>query len=86
MNWYTGLMVYIIIWWCVLFCVLPLGVRTPEEAGEPAIPGQAPSAPVRPQLLLKAGLATGISAVLFIAFYFAQRYDVFGIGAYWRRE
>ncbi len=86
MNWYTGMMVFVIIWWCVLFCVLPIGVRTPEEAGEEAVPGQASSAPVRPLLLYKAALTTGIAALLFVGFYFAQAYDVFGIGTYWRQE
>ena len=27
MSWATGLMVYLVIWWTVLFAVLPPGVR-----------------------------------------------------------
>ncbi len=86
MNWYTGAMVYIVIWWCVLFTVLPIGVRTPEEAGTEPVPGQVPSAPVRPRLLMKALLTTAIAAVLFAAFWYVQRTDLFGIGAYWTRK
>lgn len=84
MNWYTGIMMYIIIWWCVLFAVLPIGVRTPEEAGVDAVPGQVPSAPVRPRLVMKALLTTAIAAVLFAAFWYVQDRDLFGLGAFWK--
>ena len=86
MNWYTGVMMYIIIWWCVLFAVLPIGVRTPEEAGVEATPGQVASAPVRPRLVMKAALTTAISAVLFGAFWFVQDRDLFGLGSFWKGQ
>lgn len=69
MSWPTALMVYGILWWLVLFMVLPFGVRTAEEAGDELEPGQAASAPVRPRLWLKAAATTVISAVLFALFY-----------------
>ena len=31
MNWFTGIMVYIIVWWMVLLMVLPLWIRRPEQ-------------------------------------------------------
>ena len=34
MSWATGVMVYIVIWWTVLFAVLPLGVRRVEKPGK----------------------------------------------------
>lgn len=86
MSWYTGLMIYTTLWWCTLFTVLPIGVRTPEEAGEDGVPGQASSAPVRPRLLFKAMLTTVIATVLFLVFLFVLRNDGFGIGDYWRQE
>ena len=35
MNWFSGILVYIVIWWLVLFMVLPFGVKRTEnvEAG-----------------------------------------------------
>ena len=34
MSWATGLMVYLVIWWTVLFAVLPLGVRKVKDPGK----------------------------------------------------
>mgnify|MGYP003670801811 CR=1 FL=1 len=65
MSWPTALMVYGILWWLVLFMVLPFGVRTADEAGEETEPGHASSAPVRPRLWVKAAVTTAISAVIF---------------------
>ena len=31
MNWVEGIVVYVITWWLVIFCVLPIGVK---RAGE----------------------------------------------------
>lgn len=64
--------IYFLIWWIVLFTVLPFGVRTQEEAGEVA-EGTAPSAPARPMLRRKALITTGISAIIFIVLTVAYR-------------
>ena len=69
MSWFSGLIVYVIIWWLVLFMVLPWGVNPPEN---PA-PGHAPSAPARPRILLKFAVTTAIATVLWgIAFAIIQ--------------
>ena len=34
MSWATGVMVYLVIWWTILFAVLPLGVRRAENPGK----------------------------------------------------
>lgn len=57
--------IYFTIWWVVFIAVLPLGVRSPEEAGEERLEGADPGAPVAPQLAKKAALATMIAAVVF---------------------
>ena len=64
MGFATGLMVFFILWWVVIFTVLPFGVRTVEEEGGTVERGHAPSAPVRPMLLKKALITTAITAVL----------------------
>ena len=76
MNIATGLMVYGIIWWLVFFIALPIGVRTPEEAGERAVPGSVESAPVKPRLWLKAGVTTVLAALLWGVYYLVAEYDL----------
>jgi predicted secreted protein len=64
-----ALAIYFVIWWIVLFAMLPFGVRTAEEAGEEASPGFAESAPQRPRMLPKVIATTLVSAVIFAGVY-----------------
>lgn len=64
-----ALAIYFVIWWVVLFAMLPIGVRTSEEAGEKSGPGHADSAPHRPNLLPKMLATTVISTIIFAALY-----------------
>ncbi len=51
---------YAIFWFLALFCLLPVGLgEVDPETG----------APLKPMLLRKAGIATGIAAVLWVGFY-----------------
>lgn len=69
MTWFTGIMVYVIIWWVVLFMVLPWGVHVPEEHE----PGHATSAPAKPMMGRKALVTTVIATVLWgIAFWLIE--------------
>jgi predicted secreted protein len=78
MAWYTGVVVYVIIWWLVLFMVLPVGVKTALEANQPLEPGQATSAPIRPRILLKFLATSIIAAGIFALYWVVQRYNMFG--------
>ncbi len=73
MSWATGLMVYLVIWWTVLFAVLPLGVKKVENPGR----GQEHGSPERPQLVRKAVITTIVAAVLWIGFYILHQSDYF---------
>ncbi|HWA46009.1 MAG TPA: DUF1467 family protein [Hypericibacter adhaerens] len=73
----TGIVVYLIIWWTVLFAVLPWGVHVSEKTE----PGHADSAPARPLLVKKAIVTTLISAVIWIGFYFLQRSNLISFRA-----
>ncbi|MEO0398902.1 MAG: DUF1467 family protein [Pseudomonadota bacterium] len=72
MNIGAAIVVYVIVWWCVFFAVLPMGVESESErtgtddAAEDAAPvaGADPGAPVNPDIKRKALLTTGVSAVL----------------------
>ncbi len=62
MNWLTAIVVYLLIWWVVLFAVLPFGVEHEESPGA----GHDPGAPKRPRLVAKALATTVISAVIWL--------------------
>ena len=63
---------YAIIWWVVLFAVLPWGVKVPDKPE----PGHATSAPERPLLWRKAAVTSAISAILWLAAYFLIESDL----------
>jgi predicted secreted protein len=63
-TWSGGLAVYFVIWWTVLFAVLPFGVRSQAEAGN-VEDGTDPGAPVVPGLLKKALITTVVAAIVF---------------------
>ncbi|RTL67573.1 MAG: DUF1467 family protein [Hyphomicrobiales bacterium] len=64
MSFSFGLAIYFVLWWTVLFAVLPLGVRTQGEA-EDVVPGTPESAPLHPRLIRVAVITTIVSTVLF---------------------
>jgi len=63
----TAIAVYFLIWWVVLFTVLPWGVRAQGEGGTP---GTDPGAPVVANLKLKLVWTTVVTTVIFAGFYF----------------
>ena len=65
----SAIAIRFLFWWLTLFAVLPFGVKTAEEAGEEAAPGQADSAPVNPMLWRKLLWTTAISTALFALYY-----------------
>ena len=71
--------IYLIIWWTVLFAVLPIGVRTQGEDGV-IVPGTPESAPTAPRLLRVVVLTTVISAIVFAVFWALVRYGVVDLG------
>lgn len=65
MNWFTGILVYVMIWWMTLFAVLPFGVRNQVEDGE-YTQGTELGAPVDAKLPRKLVITTLVSAVIFL--------------------
>lgn len=59
----TFIAIYFVVWWIVLFAVLPWGMRSQEEQGE-VTPGTEASAPENPRLLQKAVWTSIVSAVI----------------------
>ena len=60
--------IYAIIWWIVLFAMLPIGVRSQGEEGE-VTPGTDAGAPHRPQLLAKMLATTVVASIVFAVVY-----------------
>lgn len=61
----SGIVVYILLWWWVFLMTLPFGVKAPKNIEA----GHATSAPERPLIWRKVGVATIIAAILFIIVY-----------------
>ena len=66
MNPITWIGIYLILWWTVLFAVLPLGTITHAEAGIDKGDGGDPGAPVDPKLKRKFFTTTWVSAVVWL--------------------
>lgn len=62
MGWASGLAVFFVVWWTVLFAVLPWGVRTDPETGQIG-------APERPLLLRKFVATTLITGIVWVIIY-----------------
>ena len=69
-----NLALYFMIWWLVLFAVLPFGVRTQAEAGE-VTPGTPPSAPARQNMIRLFAINTVVAAVVFSFVWYALESD-----------
>ena len=61
MNWVSGLVLFIIIWWTTLFAVLPLGTRPVQQPDQ--ISGWR-GAPEKPRLLRKVIVTTIVASLL----------------------
>jgi predicted secreted protein len=66
----TAVAMFFLIWWVVLFAVLPWGIRSQHEGGE-VIPGTDPGAPIVPKLGWKLIWTTVVAGVIFAACYVA---------------
>ncbi|MGO1117604.1 DUF1467 family protein [Rhodovibrionaceae bacterium A322] len=61
----TGLLVFAVVWWVVIFAILPIGVQRAEN---PEV-GHDPGAPENPQIGRKALITTGITCVIWLVIY-----------------
>ena len=72
----SALALYFVIWWTVLFVVLPFGVRSQAESGE-VTQGTEPGAPALPGMLRKAVITSVIATVVFfIVWYVWANFDL----------
>jgi predicted secreted protein len=62
-DWFGAGVIFVIVWWLILFMVLPFGARPPDEVA----PGTTPSAPANPRLGLKFAITTAIALLVTVA-------------------
>lgn len=60
----TAVGIYLILWWVVLFTVLPLGVRSHHDEGTTPPAGHDWGAPVNPNLKRKFLTTTWVAAIV----------------------
>lgn len=61
----TVIAIYFLVWWIVLFAVLPWGVRSQHEGGE-IVPGTDPGAPAVHRVWRALLWTTAIASVVFV--------------------
>jgi predicted secreted protein len=72
MKWTLGVASYIVIWWIVIFAVLPFGIKPTEEGDI----GHASGAPANPRLPLKMLITTVVAAVVWLILYGAIHFGL----------
>lgn len=60
MNWFGTAVVFAIVWWLILFMVLPFGAAPPDEVQ----PGMATSAPAKPRMAVKLAITTVLAVLV----------------------
>jgi predicted secreted protein len=68
--------VYLVIWWTVLFAVLPLGSQSHHEAGLKVPGGGDPASPVNPRLLKKFITTTWVAALVFAVVFVCMQFHL----------
>jgi len=65
MNWFSGLVVWLILWWLTLFIVLPIGIRGQAEEDD-IVEGTEPGAPHKLDIKRKFIQTTIIASILWV--------------------
>ena len=70
-----GIALYFVIWWTVLFAVLPFGVRTQADEGE-IVRGTPEGAPAVFRMARVAMITTAVAATVWTMVWLALRYKL----------
>ena len=77
----TGIAIYFIIWWMVLFVSLPFRMKPQFEEG-PVVDGTEAAAPANPKMLKRMLWNTVISGVVFFIYWFVVYYLEIGVNSF----
>jgi predicted secreted protein len=72
MNWFTGVVLFVVIWWTALFAVLPIATKPVLRADETS--GWR-GAPERPRILMKVIVTTIVTCFLWTGIYWLIQSD-----------
>ena len=72
MNWFTGIVLFVVIWWTALFAVLPIGTKPVARADDTS--GWR-GAPEHPRILRKVIVTTIVACVLWTGAFLLIRSD-----------
>ena len=72
MTVFQGVVAYVVIWWVVIFAVLPFGIR-PMVEGEL---GHDSGAPANPRLGRKVAITTAVATLIWLVFFAVVRADL----------
>jgi predicted secreted protein len=78
LTWISYLAIFFIIWWTVLFAVLPFGLRTQDDEKDVTL-GTVPSAPRGPHMLRAIIRTTIVSLIVFAVFYVVTKVLGYGV-------
>jgi len=78
MSYVSAFAIFFVLWWIVLFAVLPFGLKTQDDDGE-ALLGTVSSAPSGPHMLRAVIWTTIMSLVIFGFLALLTRYFELGI-------
>jgi len=81
MNIVSAFVVFSVTWFLALYCLLPVGVRSQEEAGDEIVEGSMRGAPSSANMKMKAIGATVISAIVTGIVYFLVSERILTLGA-----
>lgn len=80
MSLVTLAFIYLLVWWIMLFTVLPVGVQRNTDDGK----GHDAGAPMRPDLKKKLIINTMLSAVVMLVVYILVEMDIIRWGEWFR--
>lgn len=79
MSLVSSFVVFVLVWWSVIFCILPLGLSTQyEEQGQEAAPGSPKALDIKKKFMLTTVISIIIWAIIY-AFISADILDLSGI-------
>ncbi len=65
MNWFIAVAGYVVIWWTVIFAILPIGVKRSDDVEK----GNDVGAPANPQLGRKVVITSVVAALVWLLAY-----------------
>ncbi len=70
--------VFVILWWLILFMVLPRDINSHKDK-DFVVLGTDPGAPSNPNIVKKLIITTAITSILFAIIYFLNYFDILNV-------